>query len=342
MGGQASVPDGGHLGLIAKEDWSLKRPSKATFHSFLDYHEAYTSGRLTPLQVAERILPMIRRDVVSAKHSVAFLDSRVYLIRRAAEESTARYAAGAPLSPLDGVPMAVKDEQDLTGYRKCLGSKLDFTNEDDATSFCVLKWIEAGALCLGKTNMHELGMDTTNINPHFGTPRNPYNEGYYCGGSSGGSAYAVASGLIPFASGNDGGGAIRIPSSYCGLFGLKPTHGRVSILPTPNLAKSNAVCGPMAANMVDLEIAYRVMAEPDAMDPDGALFAPPSSTKLREPGQKMTLGIDKTWIDRSETCVQKACWVLLDYLACECGYEIVDITIPLLHEGQMAHAMVSL
>ncbi len=120
-----------------------------------------------PLQVVEALLPLIRRDVNNAtKHSIAFLESKVAMVRKAAEESTARYQAGKSLSPLDGVPMAVKDEEDLTGYTKCLSSKLDFTNKDDVTSYCVQKWLDAGAICLGKTTMHELGCDTVSVPLH--------------------------------------------------------------------------------------------------------------------------------------------------------------------------------
>ena len=236
--GAAVLDNGDYLSTLLSENWSTKQHSKAIFNSAIDYHEAYKAGKLTPLDVAETLLPMIRRDVKdSTKHSIAFLDSKVDRVRKAAEESTKRYKAGKHLSPMDGVPMAVKDELDLTGYTKCLSSKLDFTNKDDATGYCVQKWLDAGAICVGKTTMHELGMDTTNLNPTWGTPRNPNNENYYCGGSSGGSAYSVAAGLLPFAMGNDGGGSIRIPSAYCGLYGLKTSHGRVSVRPSSNLAK---------------------------------------------------------------------------------------------------------
>ena len=91
--------------------------------------------------------------------------------------------------------------------------------------------------------MHELGMDTTNLNPNFGTPFNPYSSNYYCGGSSGGSAYAVAAGLMPFTLGHDGGGSVRIPSAYCGLFGLKTSHGRVSYRPTSNSGQEHWCAG---------------------------------------------------------------------------------------------------
>ncbi|KXL45313.1 MAG: hypothetical protein FE78DRAFT_148470 [Acidomyces sp. 'richmondensis'] len=309
------------------------------YFSVLDYHEAYKAGKLTPIAVVEALLPLIRRDVKEpTKHSVAFLDSKVDQIRQAAEESTQRYQHGRFLSVLDGVPVAVKDELDVAGYQKCLGSKLNYTSKSEITSYCVQQWLDAGAVLMGKTNMHELGMDTTNNNPNFGTPLNPHNERYYCGGSSGGSAYAVAAGLLPIAQGNDGGGSIRIPSAYCGLYGLKPSHARVSMRPSCNLAKTTDVAGPFAANMVDLEIAYRVMAKPDALDPDSMRFIAPQNAKCLSPRRKV-LGIFRAWFNRADAPVRDACEKALEYLTSELGYETVDITIPLLHDAQIAHAM---
>jgi Asp-tRNA(Asn)/Glu-tRNA(Gln) amidotransferase A subunit family amidase len=179
--------------------------------------------------------------------------------------------------------------------------------------------------------MHELGMDTTNLNPNFGTPLNPYSENYYCGGSSGGSAYAVAAGLMPFTLGHDGGGSIRIPSAYCGLFGLKTSHGRVSYRPSSSLAKSTGVPGPLAANMVDLELAYRVMAQPDAGESDSSLFVAPQSVDMGSTAQRPKLGVFKAWFDRADEPVKKACWKAVEYLCEKFEYEVVDISIPLIH-----------
>jgi Asp-tRNA(Asn)/Glu-tRNA(Gln) amidotransferase A subunit family amidase len=187
--------------------------------------------------------------------------------------------------------------------------------------------------------MHEIGLDTTSCNPTFGTPRNPNNDRYYSGGSSGGSAYSVAAGLVPFAMGNDGGGSIRIPAAFCGLYGLKTSHGRVSARPSSNLAKSTGVAGPIAANMIDLELAYRVMAQPDTLDSDACLFTEPGSVTIRSPSRKKVLGIFRPWFERADSPVQKACNDALDYLTSKVGYSIVDITIPMVHEGQLAHAM---
>jgi hypothetical protein len=195
--GDASVPS-------YTEETALRPPPEAAnrFYSVKDYHEAFKSAKFTPTDVANALLPLIRRDVPNrSSHSTAFLSTRVDLVLKAAEESTARYATGKSLGVLDGVPIAVKDEVDVKGYKNCWGTKKDFTSPLDETSWCVLKWEEQGAINVGKTNMHEIGMDTTNNNPVCGTPLNPYNEKYYTGGSSGGSGYAVGAGLVPIALG---------------------------------------------------------------------------------------------------------------------------------------------
>ena len=142
---------------------------------------------------------------------------------------------------------------------------------------------------------------------------------------------------MPVALGADGGGSIRIPSTFCGLYGLKPSHGRISGSPTPSLAASNGVLGPMASSMADLEIAYRVMATPDPNNPSSSLFpvASPQSVPRSHP---KTLGIYKPWFDSADPLVLNVCHDALSYYE-SIGYTIVDITIPYLTEGQLAHAM---
>lgn len=133
--------------------------ARERYYSVLDFHEAYKSGKLTPTAVVEALLPLVRRDVEApTKHSTAFLETRNDLVRKAAEESTLRYREGRPLGVLDGVPVGVKDEVDVKGYKTRCGSIINLKSEVDATSWCVAKWEEEGAIVLGKLNMHELGM----------------------------------------------------------------------------------------------------------------------------------------------------------------------------------------
>ena len=173
--GVVPLVDGQHESLTVN-DLALprRRTSPLSHYTCADYHGLYKSGKVTPTDVAKFLIPLIQRDSKTpGKYSVAFLQVREDLILEAAEASTERYTNGKPLSCLDGVPMSVKDEVDLTGYRMTKGSKLDFTDEGDRTAWCVSKWVEAGALIIGKTNMHEMGMDTTNNNVNYGTPPQP-------------------------------------------------------------------------------------------------------------------------------------------------------------------------
>ncbi|SMR41898.1 unnamed protein product [Zymoseptoria tritici ST99CH_1E4] len=340
--GSASSPneDDQYVATLASEDWNVKTSTATVFRSTLDYHDAYKSGSLTPTDVAKALLPQVRKEGTSSgRHSTAFIQVREARILAAAAASTQRYQNGKYLSPLDGVPVAVKDEVDVAGYTKCFGSAMDFTREDGATSYCVQRWLDAGAILVGKTNMHEMGVDTTNCNVVHGTPLNPYNEKYYCGGSSGGSAYAVGAGLVPLAEGNDGGGSIRIPAAYCGVYGLKPSHGRVSSRPSKELASTTGVAGPIAANMCDLELGYRIMAQPDSLNHKSRLFAPPSSPTAKNPKRRKVLGIYKPWFDRADPGVEASCQNAIEFLTSKLGYETVDITIPLVPEGQIAHAL---
>lgn len=182
--------------------------------------------------------------------------------------------------------------------------------------------------------MHEMGADTTNNNPNWGTPRNPHNDQYYTGGSSGGAGYVVSAGLVPFAIGADGGGSIRIPAAFCGVYGLKPSHSRLE-----DTGSTVTVTGPLAATMADLEIAYRIMAVPDPHDPLSSLFAPPQNPILKESSFPRYIGkIENTWFGRSDDGIQASCNDAVQYLK-ERSYETVDIKLPYLQEGQLAHAM---
>lgn len=316
------------------------------YYTTADYHDAYVSGRLTPSDVAEVLLPLITRRKARGKgstsrYSVAYLDVQPEIVRAAARASTERYRAERPLSVLDGVPIAVKDEVNVKGHAKSLGSALDFKDANDATDWCVKQWEDAGAVILGKTNMHELGLDTSNNNTVSGTPLNPHNESYYCGGSSGGSGCTAAQGICPIVLGVDGGGSIRIPSSFCGLYGLKTSQGRVSVWPAEVGANTLAVSGPMAPNIDDLELAYRVMARPCPTDYSNRHFPSTLTRRAVEGGAegKKYLGIDRDWVALSDPEVLEMYNAAVEYYIKEQGYEAVDVKIPLQSENEKAFTM---
>ena len=196
-------------------------------------------------------------------------------------------------------------------------------------------------------------LDTTNNNPNTGTPLNPHNPGYYTGGSSGGSAYAVACGICPIALGADGmlflvfvsepyltyagGGSIRLPSSFCGIYGLKPSHGRISGRPTRDLGSSVGVYGPMASSIDDLALGYAIMAQPDPDSRGSSMFPNPTLESKIE--ARKYLGICEEWINRADADVRKMFDAAVNHYVETQGYEKVSITLPYLPEGQKAHAL---
>ncbi|PQE33306.1 hypothetical protein CJF32_00003846 [Rutstroemia sp. NJR-2017a WRK4] len=307
----------------------LPKDAPGRYHTVAHYHSKYVSGELTPLAVCQSLLPLIRRDISSpSPHSVSFVAINVDSILVAAKESTARYAAGRPLGLIDGVPTAIKTLQLWPDTEAQVGESQMTSSSPYPKPLEKLE--NSGAAIPGKTDMHEYGTDTTGLNPNWGTPRNPHNRNYYPGGSSSGSAYAVASGLIPFAFGADGGRSIRIPAAFCGIYGLKPTHGRVED------TESTITCtGPLAATMMNLEAMYRVLAQPNPSDSICAHFAPPSTTPT---SHSKFIGIYKPWFSSSEKSVLDVCQKAVDYYQNKLGYEIVDVEIPYLAEGQKAHA----
>ena len=183
-----------------------------------------------------------------------------------ARSSEQRFRKKSPRGPFDGIPIVLKDNIWTAGIRTTAGSKIlaDFVPDRDATIAARLR--RAGVVLLGKTNMHEFAYGVTTENPHFGTAHNPWELARSPGGSSGGSAAAVAAGLCVASVGTDTGGSIRIPSALCGIVGLKPTFGRVSCLGTVPLAPSFDHVGPIARTANDAAILLDAIAGRDPAD----------------------------------------------------------------------------
>ena len=175
---------------------------------------------------------------------------------------------GKPSSnALRGVPVAVKDLFDTAGIRTTAGSKFFADNIPDTDAFVIEKLKEAGAIIVGKTNTHEIALGVTGNNPHYGTAHNPWNQTRIPGGSSSGSAIAVATGMADAALGTDTGGSIRIPASLCGVVGLKPTFGRVSTRGVFPLSWNLDHVGPLTSCVRDAALMLQVISAYDPLDP---------------------------------------------------------------------------
>ncbi len=190
----------------------------------------------------------------------AFLTMMSDGARRRASELDKEFAKGIDRGPLHGIPIAVKDLIHVRGVRTTAGSPLFNNFVADESADVVLRLEKAGAVIIGKTGLHELAYGITSNNPHFGPVRNPHDRGRIPGGSSGGSGAAVAAGIVPMALGTDTGGSIRIPASFCGCVGLKPTFGLVSKRGVLPLGFSLDHIGPLSATVDDTAITLNAIA----------------------------------------------------------------------------------
>jgi Asp-tRNA(Asn)/Glu-tRNA(Gln) amidotransferase A subunit family amidase len=244
------------------------------------------------------------------------------------------------LGIFDGVPVAVKDELDMVPYPTTAGTAFLGKHSAATDSTVVARLRAAGALLVGKTNMHEIGIGVTGLNTIHGTPRNPYAMDRHTGGSSSGSAAAVAAGLCPMAVGADGGGSIRIPAALCGVVGLKPTFGRVSEHGAVPLCWSVAHIGPIGATVEDTALGYAVMAGPDPRDPVSRHQPPPVLTGWDRPDLKgVTLGVFRPWFRHADEEVVAACETMLGHLR-EQGARVREVVIPDLEAARVAHAVI--
>src|SRR5467141_4141471 len=222
--------------------------------------QAVASRKISALAVTEATLARI------AKHDPvlnAFTDVTADRARAKARAIDAAVAAGKNAGPLAGVPFAVKNLFDVQGLPTRAGSKINRDLKPSARDATLIERMEAaGAVLVGALNMGEYAYDFTGENIHDGPSRNPHDPTRMSGGSSGGSGSAVGGALVPIALGSDTNGSIRVPSSFCGIFGLKPTYGRLSRARSFPFVASLDHVGPMARSTRDLALAYDAMQGP--------------------------------------------------------------------------------
>ena len=236
----------------------------------VEMRERFLARQLSPVEVLEAVEARIaeREPELNAFITLTLETARVEAL--AAEAAYRDGTAGA----LAGIPVAIKDLFDTAGVRTTYGSVIfgDHVPDRDADAVRLVK--QAGAVIVGKTLTHEFAWGITSNNPHFGPTRNPYDAARVPGGSSGGSAAALATGMCALALGSDTGGSIRIPAAFCGVSGLKPTYGRISTRGVFPLAPSLDHAGPMARTPADVRLLY------DALTPRRAADAPATRIAL--------------------------------------------------------------
>jgi amidase len=217
---------------------------------------------------------------------------------RASEQARAAdelQAAGRPLPALHGLPFAFKDTHSVRGWRTTFGSPVMADNVPEADDLLVSRIRAAGVTVFGRTNVPEFAAGSHTFNPIFGTTLNPWDLTRSAGGSSGGAAAALATGMVPLADGSDMGGSLRNPASFCNVVGLRPSLGRVPGWPTANAWETTSVGGPMARSVSDVTLLLSVMAGPDrrvphALSEPGSSFAPPVARSLS--GLRVALSVD--------------------------------------------------
>lgn len=225
--------------------------------------ESLRRRRISAVELTTASLSRIERFNPTLR---AFITVTVERALQRARQADAELAAGKDRGPLHGIPVAVKDLFYTRGVLTTGGSPIyrDFVPDEDA--FAVARLEAAGAVMLGKLNLHELAYGITSANPHFGAVTNPWNAKHSPGGSSGGSGAAVAAGLVYAALGTDTGGSIRIPASFCGTVGLKPTYGRVSRRGVLPLSWSLDHVGPLTSSVRDAGLVLNAIAGHDPAD----------------------------------------------------------------------------
>jgi amidase len=224
----------------------------------------YRARKVSPLEVMRSVLARIDRVNPEVNAYVTLARESALGAARAATAALRRRAA---LPPLHGVPVSIKDNTPAQGIRTTWGSRIFEHHVPDEDALIVQRLKRAGAIVVGKTNTPEFGAGANTFNAVFGATRNPWNPALTCGGSSGGAAVALATGMGPLAQGSDLGGSLRIPAAFCGVVGFRTTPGLVPVYPRELAWDSLSVQGPMARTVADTALMLSVIAGPDDRAP---------------------------------------------------------------------------
>ncbi|MDX6592165.1 MAG: aspartyl-tRNA(Asn)/glutamyl-tRNA(Gln) amidotransferase subunit [Gaiellales bacterium] len=289
----------------------------------LSVAEAVRNRERSAREVTEEALGAARADQLGAVWLVT--EDRALAEADAVDAAVAR---GDGVGALAGVPVGWKDLIDTADIRTTYGSALFRDHVPGRDADVVERLAAAGGICIAKLNTHELAWGTTSTNPHFGTCRNPHDPDRVPGGSSGGSGAAVASGIVAVAPGTDTGGSIRCPASCCGIVGLKPTFGRVSLAGINPLCQSLDHCGPMTRSVRDAAAVLELLAGPSPRDPRTVpVPAERYSEAVGRGVSGMTVGVPETYFFE-HTAPDIAAWVreAVDALR-DAGAAVVEVDL---------------
>jgi len=283
--------------------------------TLLEMHDALRAKKVSSLELTNTALAAIAKENPRLN---AFITVAADTARAQAQAMDAELAKGIDRGPLHGIPIAHKDLVYTKGIRTTGGSKLfeNFIPDHDADIATNLA--NAGSVMVGKTGLHELAYGITSNNPHFGAIRNPWDTDRIPGGSSGGSAAAVAAGILPMATGTDTGGSIRIPASFCGITGLKPTFGLISKRGVMPLGWTMDHMGPLAKTVRDTAVSFHAMAGAKSG------YVPPPQVDIKG----LRIGLPQNYyLERIDVEVGLAVRKAIQ-TAAALGAQIVDVTIP--------------
>jgi aspartyl-tRNA(Asn)/glutamyl-tRNA(Gln) amidotransferase subunit A len=315
-------------------------PDDLTRLSIAEVGDLFRRRALSPVELARAYLDRIQRLDGDLLAYITVLQDEALAAAAAAEREIAR---GEDRGPLHGVPIALKDLVMTRGVRTTCGSRIlrDWIPDTDAT--VARRLADAGAVLLGKLNMHEFAYGPTGVNPHYGTSRNPWDRHRIPGGSSSGSGVAVAAGLCAGALGTDTGGSVRIPAALCGIVGLKPTYGRVSRAGVIPLAWSLDHVGPMTRTVEDAALLLQVLAGRDPADPSTPAVPVPDYRPALQGGVRgLRLGVPKDlFFERLDPEVRAAVTAAARSLE-GLGAVVEEIPLPKIqHAGPASFAIIA-
>lgn len=303
-------------------------------------------AQLAPLLRARQVSPVEVLEAVLARTAALEPRLNTYIqltadsAREAARKAEAELARGEYRGPLHGVPLGLKDIFDQAGLPNTFGSRVLREYRPQTTATVVGRLLEQGAVLTGRQNLHEFAFGITTDNPHYGPTRNPWDPSRIPGGSSGGTAAAIAAGMAYGGLGTDTGGSVRIPAALCGVAGLKPTYGRVSRHGVLPLAWSLDHVGPLARTVADLALLLQAIAGPDSRDLTAAAVPVPdypASLQGPEGARGLRVGVPRQfYFDNVHPGVAAAVRDAIDQLS-RLGAEVIEVDLP-----RVAHAPAAL